>query len=143
MGEGRGVPGGVGREVKLVIVGEPRTKKNSPRIARNRRTGARFVLPSEASEDWKAMAIEQLVRIMGNRPWRALDGPLHVKALFYRARNVGDLDNFCAAVGDFLQAAKVIKNDSQIESWDHSRKLIDKSNPRVEIEITTYEEVTE
>src|ERR1017187_7823878 len=61
---------------------------------------------------------------------------VNVCALIYRARAVGDLDNYLHAVGDALQKAGVLANDKQIEGWDHSRKLIDRECPRVEIEIT-------
>jgi hypothetical protein len=40
--------------VKLVIIGAPRTKKNSGRIIRNRATGAPMLLPSEAAKRWEA-----------------------------------------------------------------------------------------
>jgi Holliday junction resolvase RusA-like endonuclease len=64
-----------------------------------------------------------------------LTADLHVTALIYRDARRGDLDNFEHAIGDALQKAGIIKNDSQIESWDGTRKLLDKERPRVEITI--------
>jgi len=96
------------------------------------------------------MAIIEMIRQHPQRPhaikkgtkrgkqlrWYALPkAPMHVKALFYRGANRGDLTGFKQAVGDALERSGTIVNDSIIESWDGSRKLIDRKNPRVEITI--------
>jgi Holliday junction resolvase RusA-like endonuclease len=139
--------------VKFTILGVPATKKNSPRMFRNRRTGTSFPMPSKASADWTESAVAQLAATWGRSSHvTAIDsrrgivtmgyGPIQcgvsVKALVYRARAVGDLDNYLTCVGDALQKAGVIVNDKQIESWDHSRKLIDRARPRVEVEVSPY-----
>jgi Holliday junction resolvase RusA-like endonuclease len=120
--------------VKLVIKGPPRTKKTSQRILRAP-GGRPFVMPSKASRAWEKSAIEQLVTQKPWADWPAVAGPVSVRALFYRDADRGDLTNFEQGVGDALQAAGIIINDRQIESWDGSRKLIDRTNPRVEIEL--------
>ena len=128
--------------MKLVIEGIPRTAKNSQRIFRNKRTGAAFIVAGKSAESWGAQAVRQLIEQYSNLRHRAnhtadcrITQDVHVKALIYRDRRVGDLDNFEHAIGDALQKAGVIKNDSQIESWDGSRKLLDKARPRVELTI--------
>lgn len=126
----RGVP-----VTSFTILGPPATKKNSPRIFK-RRGGQRFVAPSAASMSWTATAIVQLMSQLRLRGGRTINRPVSVRALIYRVRRSGDLDNFLSATGDALQRAGVIKNDSQIESWDGSRKLIDRKNPRVELTLT-------
>jgi Holliday junction resolvase RusA-like endonuclease len=136
--------------VKLVITGSPRTAKNSQRIFTNKRTGKPFITSGKSAADWGPDAVRQLVeqrcaqgpvgmRCLGPHVDFPLRNDVHVKALIYRDRRSGDLDNFEHAIGDALQKAGVIKNDNQIESWDGSRKLIDRINPRVEIEITPME----
>jgi Holliday junction resolvase RusA-like endonuclease len=118
-----------------VVKGAPRTAKNHQRIVTNKKTGKPFVIASAPASRWGRKAIGQIVSQWPVRMC-AMAGPLSVRALIYRDRRVGDLDNYLHAVGDALQKAGVILNDRQIESWDGSRKLIDKTNPRVEIELT-------
>jgi len=140
--------------VRLRIDGIPRTKKTSQRVVRSRR-GKVHVLPSENSKAWEDAAIVSIIRQHPQRPhavmkgrkegkrlrWFALpNAPVHVRALFYREANRGDLTGFKQAVGDALERAGIIPNDSLIESWDGSRKLIDRKNPRVELEITPFDE---
>jgi Holliday junction resolvase RusA-like endonuclease len=133
-----------------VIKGLPATKKTGQRVVRSKR-GKVHVLPSERSKSWEDMAIVEMIRQHPQRPhaikkgskegrrlrWFAFPkAPVHVKALFYRDANRGDLTGFKQAVGDALERSGTIVNDSLIESWDGSRKLIDRKNPRVEIELT-------
>lgn len=116
----------------IVILGTPRTKKNSPRIFKNRRTGARFVMPSAASSSWTESAVAQIQAQWQIAP---LAVPLQLRAAVYRARKVGDLGNYLAAICDALETARAIENDKWIVSFDGSRLREDKTNPRVEIEL--------
>lgn len=123
--------------MRLTIIGAPRTKKNSSRrIKRGKRV---FTVPSEAAVEWQSEAISQLVQQYRKRP---IAGPVSVKALIYRETDVGDLVGYQQAIGDALQGGHgkskipcVLVDDKQIGSWDGSRRLIDRANPRVEIEI--------
>lgn len=119
--------------MRFVIKGAPRTAKNHQRIVTNKKTGKPFIISSAPAASWGPQAVNQLVA--QKRGMCAIAGPLHVRALIYRDRNTGDLDNYQHAVGDALQKAGVILNDRNIESWDGTRKLIDRANPRVEITI--------
>lgn len=120
----------------LTILGAPRTKKNhGRRIKRGRRI---FHVPSEAHDAWATSAILQL-RVQ-HRTWDHRNGtPLYqrvnLRALVYRERRTGDLGNYLAAVCDALERAGVVANDKFIEGFDGSRLLVDKANPRVEIEL--------
>jgi hypothetical protein len=62
--------------------------------------------------------------------------PVSLQARVYRDRNAGDLGNYLAAICDVLERAGVVENDRLIQSFDGSRLLIDRKNPRVEIELT-------
>lgn len=124
-----------GRPGVMTILGNPATKKNSPRILK-RRNGVRFVAPSAASVAWTEYAVLQLNR---QTTGKTQTRPVHVEAHFYRKRNVGDLDNYCSALGDALQKARVIENDKQIKSWDGTRLHVDAVRPRIELAVWVME----
>ena len=65
-----------------------------------------------------------------------ITGPVSVTERFYPARNMRyDLDNFRKAPRDVLVSAGVIEDDALIVE-DHGYKCdVDRTNPRVEIEI--------
>jgi Holliday junction resolvase RusA-like endonuclease len=123
---------------RLVVLGAPRTKKNHARIVRNRATGQPFIIQGASAQGWEKTAVLQLKAQWRGRP--PLGGPVHVAALVYRDRAVGDLINFLSSVSDALERAGVVCNDRQIVSWDGSRPLKDADRPRVEITISETEE---
>lgn len=137
--------------MKLVITGAPRTKKNSTR--RLMRGGRLLTVPSVAAVEWQAEAIRQLCKQYAILRHRARDTrdcriteDVAVAALIYREANVGDLVGYLQAIGDALQGGHgkskvpcVLIDDKQIKSWDGSRPLIDRKNPRVELTITPAE----
>lgn len=138
-----------------VISGPPRTKKTSQQIVRNKRTGKQFIVSGSANKDWETAAVEQLAaqiqatKIVQVKRKKKLvdahvvfDGPVRVRALFYRDRDIGDATGFYQALADALEAkyvggrwVGVLANDRQIADWDGSRRLIDRENPRVEVEV--------
>ena len=121
----------------FVIFGRPVTKKNSPRILRNKKTGKSFVAPSAASKRWQRDAAIEMLRTRRRAGWtKAYDVPINLKALIYRDRDVGDLDNYIAAICDALEKASIVTNDNLVLAHDGSRLLIDRERPRVEITIT-------
>ena len=119
-----------------VITGPPRTKKNSPRrLARfDKKLGRSrtYEVPSLAYEEWDQYAVLQLRHMARLRV--AVD--VNCKALFYRAALVGDACGYYQALADTLEHAGVVVNDKYIVSWDGSRMLKDRANPRVEFELT-------
>lgn len=116
------------------IIGEPRTKKNSPRIFMNKRTGKPIFLPSLASEDWTSIAVRQLLE--QGADLLSLEVPLNMRAIFYRSREKGDLDNYIHAACDALEKVGAVVNDKWIRQYDGSRLRIDTVVPRVEISLT-------
>lgn len=140
--------------MKLVILGPPRTKKNSlRRIKRGKRV---FTVGSEAHKAWEDSAVAQLLRAFRPGATRTtgvdhrrgivtigtgpIVTPLAVRALVYRKKNCGDLVGYLQSIGDALEKGGVIQNDRLIASWDGSRLLKDAKNPRVEIYIEPMEE---
>jgi Holliday junction resolvase RusA-like endonuclease len=120
----------------LVILGAPRTKKNSSRIVV---AGQRHrVLPSIAHERWYQTALPQLRAQWCGRP--VLQTPVSVRAYFYRERRVGDLLNYEQALADALERSGIVENDKLIVSWDGSRLRSDRSRPRIELLIAPFDE---
>lgn len=123
--------------MKFVILGRPVTKKNSVRIARTK-AGQPFVMPSKQASRWQRDAAIELLRQYRNgykcqAGVAAFTQPVNLCALVYRDRNVGDLDNYIAAICDALEKAGIVANDKLIQGHDGSRLLIDRVRPRVEI----------
>jgi len=110
----------------LVLLGAPRTKKNSPRVVGN------VPLPSAAFAEWNAQVQPQLAiaRAKTTQPL-PITVPVNARALFYRKTLTGDACNFYQALADALQEGGIVKDDKLIVSWDGSRLLKDSKNPRV------------
>lgn len=118
--------------LKLVIYGDPRTKKNSSRILVN--GNKRFVAPSRAYEVYRGLFIGQVT----GRHRLHIEEPVNVKCVYYMAtqRRV-DLVNLIEATNDLLVEAGVLQDDHSriVVSHDGSRVALDRKDPRVEIEI--------
>jgi Holliday junction resolvase RusA-like endonuclease len=120
--------------VKFTVPLTPVTKKNHQRILKNRRTGTHFVAPSEQYEQYEAMALWYI-------PKRGIpiDFPVNVKCVFYMPTNRScDLTNHLESIDDVMVKAGLLKDDNYkiLASHDGSRVLVDKKNPRTEVEIT-------
>ena len=125
--------------MRLTILGPPRTKKNHQRIIRVK--GRPVIMQAKTAEGWEKSATLQLMGQRSKLGFPAGPGmPVSLRALVYRDRRVGDLGNYLAAVCDALERAGVVENDRLIQSFDGSRLLVDRKNPRVELEITPFEE---
>ena len=123
--------------MEIVIQGQPRTKKNSSRIAF--RGNKRVLLPSEAYERYEKVALVQLARV------QAVHGPIAVRCCYYLQNRAHwpDLVGLLQATSDILQAAGVIDNDKYIVNYDGSMIAgIDKDRPRAEITIQPINENT-
>jgi len=130
---------------QFVIEGPPKTKKNSMRIFRNKKTGAPFITQSAQQKAWARDAVRQLREamrisddILEEQAFPVSD-LVNMRAVVYRERATGDLLNYLAAVSDALEAAGVIVNDKQVVSLDGSRLDKDAKRPRVEVELMTLE----
>ena len=125
--------------MKIILLGEPRTKKNSARILKAR-SGRPFVAPSKVFEDYQESCLWQL-----KTSYRPISARVNVCCVYYMetARRV-DLANLIEATTDILVHAKVLEDDNSkiVAGHDGSRVLIDRKNPRAEITITEMEEPT-
>jgi Holliday junction resolvase RusA-like endonuclease len=119
-----------GRTVRLVIPGQPVTKKNSQVVRCV--NGKPVVLQSKAYRQYEKIALEALKNYHGPR----FNGPVEVTAHYWLKNNRRpDLNNLMATSADILEKAGVIRNDQDISSWDGSRILGTSLYPRVEITI--------
>lgn len=119
----------------LTIFGAPRTKKTHSRIFRAGRTGRPRIMPSAAHEAWYAVASAAVVHWRTANRVATITDPVNVRALFYREALTGDTCGYYQALADLLERTGVLENDRLIASWDGSRLLKSKENPRIEVMI--------
>lgn len=122
--------------MKIVLTGDPRTKKNSARILKSR-LGGRFVAPSAAFEEYQNACLWQI-----RSPPEPISAPVNVRCVYYMAtRRKVDLANLLEATCDILVKAGVLADDNSkiVAAHDGSRVDYDKQNPRVEIWIEEME----
>lgn len=119
--------------VMITIPSPPRTKKNSTDVITTPR-GRKLQLQSKAyyqfADDVRAVILPRRKLLRAPLP-----GRLHICAQFYCDNAAADEKNLEQALADALQKATLVENDQQFESWDGSRRHIDKKRPRVEIVI--------
>lgn len=122
--------------MKIILYGDPRTKKNSARILRSG-SGQPFVAPSAAFEAYQESCLWQI-----KRPHSPISARVNVRCVYYMktARRV-DLANLIEATCDILVKAKVLADDNSkiVAAHDGSRVDYDKKNPRAEIWIEEME----
>jgi Holliday junction resolvase RusA-like endonuclease len=122
--------------MKLILYGDPRTKKNSQRLVN---AGGRYIpLTSKAYTDYERDCLRQ---ITGDKQ-RYISSPVNVRCLYYmQTKRRVDLNNLLEASTDILVKAGVLADDNShiVAGHDGSRVYYDKQNPRVEIEITVID----
>ena len=118
--------------MKIIIPGRPITKKNSQRIALNRRTGEHHIIQSEQYVIYEEASLWELRLYRGKK----YDGPIQVTAHYWmpNKRSWPDLMGVLQATCDILQKAGIITNDRNVVSLDGSPIVgVDRGNPRTEI----------
>ena len=123
----------------FLIPGNPVSKKNSQRIATNRKTGKPFILQSKNYNDFETAASY----FLQPKPKKPIEYPVTVKCTFYmKTRRKVDKSNLEAAIHDILVKYGILDDDNRdvLASTDGSRVYYDKNNPRVEIEISQLQE---
>ena len=129
-----------------VILGDPRTKKNSmmivgtgPRCPACKKFKKQWIRQSPQHDAWYKSARRRLL----NPPEEPISGPVHVVYLVYTKtlRIVDDL-NLYAAIDDLLVNGGILEDDNTriVKSRDGSRVRYDPNNPRVEITILASDE---
>jgi len=119
--------------IRFTVFGIPRTKKTHNVLAR---AGSRLViLPNKKWTEW----VERAYMVWPRGRTDLQDVPYNICALFYRDANRGDAVGYYQGLADLLEKRGIISNDKWLVSWDGSRLLKDKGNPRVEITLTAVE----
>lgn len=132
-------------EIRFVIKGEPRTKKNSQMIAGAgkrcpvcKKPEKQWIRQGKAHDEFAKTALLQL----RPRPKIPIDYPVNIQCMFYmKTRRKVDALNLLAAIDDILVSSGILDDDNSriVVSHDGSRVLHDKDNPRTEITITRFE----
>ena len=125
--------------MKIILRGDPRTKKNSQQIikAGNRH----MVIPSAQYRQYEKDCLWQIPPKTKQR----IDFPANIQCVYYMpTRRRVDLVNLLEATMDILVAAGVLEDDNCriVAAHDGSRVDHDKHNPRVEITISSYHGIT-
>ena len=149
-----------GRRWEITVLGAPTSKKTSNEIhlTVHKTKVAEWVRSLLRVDPSKLMrAILSRVRVQPSKRWRqwAKHAPimtpgidpsefpiavdLHIKAVVYRQRAVGDWLGFMQGLADLLQDRNVVVNDRQFICWDESRLDKDRDNPRVEVTLRELE----
>lgn len=121
------------------IPGPPITKKNHTQIVTNRKTGKPFLMQNQKYIDYETAAAYYLQPA----PRDPIEGPVTVTCRYYMpTRRRVDLTNLMAATHDILVRFFILADDSRdvIASTDGSRVYYNKDFPRVEIDISPFEE---
>lgn len=117
--------------IKFTIGLEPRSKKNSQQLYKDRNTGRTFIAPSRAYKQY-----EKDSRWFMPKVGKPINTPVNVCARFYMGtRRRVDMVNLQEALLDVLVAHGVLEDDNCkiVVGMDGSRVLYDKSNPRTEV----------
>lgn len=125
--------------IKIILRGQPITKKNSQRIVRVGNSSR--IIPSAQYKQYEKDCLWQISRKFKQR----IDIPVNVQCVYYMpTRRRVDLVNLIEATMDILVAAEVLEDDNCriVAAHDGSQVLHDKQNPRVEITISSYHGIT-
>lgn len=121
--------------MRFTISGSIRSKKNSKQIIK---VGNRHIpISSKAYKAWEKEAHKELS--IQSRGFGVRIVPVHITATFYYKGSRPDIHGAMESLADCLQGY-VIADDRQIESWDGTRIIHDKENPRTEFEILKFTE---
>ena len=119
-------------EIKIILEGNPATKKNSMQVGHNKYTGRTFLTQNRRYKEYEKQCLMQIRKL----EIEEINEPVNVRCVYYRdSLRRCDLPNLINATLDILVKGHVISDDNFgiVESLDGSRVFIDKENPRVEI----------
>lgn len=122
--------------LKIVIPGNPVTKKNHGRIVQKKFPNGKsvpIVLPSEPYVKYEKHCKEYIPKVE-----IPIDYPITLKCYYYlETRRKCDLTNLLQATCDILVKYGILEDDNYniVSSFDGTKAIYDKENPRVEIYI--------
>ena len=122
--------------IKFTIPIKPRTKKNHSNIV-TLKTGRMLLLPSKQYREFERAVC---AFIASSKPISSpINMACNLKCIFYKDRDYkSDLMGYLQAISDALVKSGVFSDDNSniICSTDGSRVLLDRDNPRIEVEIS-------
>lgn len=126
------------KSIEFTIPIEPRTKKNSQQVIRDRQ-GRTYITQSKRYKQYVRDTAMILNVVKGkNDITEPISEPVNIRALFYRStKRIVDLTNLQECLHDVLVDAGILEDDSYriIVSTDGSRVRYDRKNPRTEVMI--------
>ena len=126
--------------MKIIISGNPITKKNHGRIVQKKFSNGKsipIVLPSEAYTKYEKLCKDSIPTLENT-----IDYPINLCCKYYmETKRKCDITNLLQATCDILVKYKVLDDDNYtiVSSVDGTKVFYDKETPRVEIEITKKE----
>lgn len=127
--------------IKFTIPVKPRTKKNHSSIV-TLKNGRTLLLPSKQYKEFEKQVCTFIHEAKSTS--KPIDMPCNLKCIFYKEKNFrSDLMGYMQAIADALVKAEVFADDNSniIASTDGSKVLLDRDNPRIEVEISFLNEM--
>lgn len=125
--------------MKFTIPVKPRTKKNHSSIV-TLKNGRTLLLPSKPYKEFEKSVCDFIKEhFKGLEP---IDKAINLKCIFYKDKNYkSDLMGYMQAIADALVKARLLADDNSniVVSTNGSKVLLDKLNPRIEVEIDFLE----
>ena len=100
-----------------------------------------MLLPSKSYKDFEKKVVDWVEGNFGNL--EPIDSPINMSCKFYKDKDYkADLPGYLQAICDALVKAQLIADDNHriVRSTDGSEVLLDRDNPRIEIEISFIKE---
>lgn len=121
--------------MEFTIPVKPRTKKNSSSFV-TLKNGRTILLPSKYYREFEKEVVSFIENNFGNL--EPIDKPINLCCVFYKEKNhKSDLVGYLQAIQDALVKAKFLLDDNSniVASTDGSRVELDRTNPRIEVNI--------
>ena len=110
------------RSLKLTIHARPASKKNSRRVFVHKYTHRVMNLPSQAYDNFRALAMVQLKPHTYSHSFKPFANAIKVDYVFYRKGKLKqDISNAMASIEDVLQDAGIIVDDELIQEGSFKR----------------------
>lgn len=132
--------------MKFVVYGPP-VVKGRPRVVTRGKGGRPLPFPKtftpKATTDFEklvataAIHAVSLLRDAFDELWDASPGDFELTVIIYRAKRIGDMDNYVKSVSDALN--KIAYEDDRYIMAGHQRMHHDPLNPRVEVRVRRWD----
>ena len=125
---------------ELTILGVPRVKKNNQQVVLARTKAGKYYPKKVDTAAYKRWHKDAIPQINLQKPSLEIDFPVNLACRFYMdTTGKVDLSALYEGIQDVLVELNVLSDDNYtiVASHDGSSVAVDKTNPRMEIEITS------